>query len=103
MLFQALWLSIVPFHHLQYVSALASFLAVRLEFAFLPLRSLSPPSPQFISLFLCCLKSAFPVFSPPQASFWIGSWQMLATLRPFPLQATAAIIRMMMLLCEMLP
>jgi len=83
MLFQALWLSIVPFQHFPYVPALASSLSPRLELAFMPLRSLTPHNSQSISLSLRCLRSAFPVVSPPQAFFWIISYAMPPTLRPF--------------------
>jgi len=83
MLFQALWLSIVHFQHYPYVPALALSLSLRLELAVLPLRSLAPHNPRSISLSLRCLKSAFPVISPLQASFWIISCAMLPTLGPF--------------------
>ena len=83
MLFQALWLSIITFQHFPYIPALGSSLSRRLELAFLPLQSLTLHDPPSISLSLHCLKSVFPVFSPPQASFWIVSCAMLPTLGPF--------------------
>jgi len=83
MLFQALWLSIVPFEHYPYVPALALLLSLRLELAVLPLRSLAPHNPRLISLSLHCLKSAFPVVSRLQASLCAISCAMLPTLRHF--------------------
>jgi len=83
MLFQALWLSIVPFQHLPYVPTLASLLSVCLELAVLRLQSLSPHSPRSISLSLRCLKSSFLVISLLQDSFWIVSRVILQTLGPF--------------------
>jgi len=83
MLFEALWLSIVPFQHFPYDPALASSLSLHLELAFLPLRSLAPHNPWSISLSLRCLKSAFPINFPAQASFWIVICAMLPTLGPF--------------------
>ena len=83
MLFQPLWLSIVPFQHSWYVPALELSLSLRLELAFLLLRSIYPDNPRSISHFLRCFKSAFPVFSPPKASFQIESCAMLPTLGPF--------------------
>ena len=69
MLIQALWLSIVTIQHSSYVPALAESLSLRHELAFLPLRSLYPHNPQFFSLFLDCLKHAFPIVSLPKVSF----------------------------------
>ena len=71
--FRALWMSIPRFQHALYRAALVEPLPLHLQLAFLPQRFLSQHNPQSISLSLHCLRSAFLVAFPPQASFWISS------------------------------
>jgi len=73
MLFQALWLSILPFQHFSYLPAPAQSLSLHLQLALLPQRSLYPHNPRSISPSLHCLQTVFHLISPPRASFWIAS------------------------------
>jgi len=85
MLFQALWLSILPFRHFSYLPAAASLLSLRLPITFLPERSLYPHNPRSIPPSLGCLRCVFLGVSLPQVWFWIASYAMLQGLGPFQL------------------
>ena len=74
--FSGFWTPIPRVQHASYRPALSEPLPLCLQLAFLPQRSLSQQNPQSISLSLHCLRSAFLVVSPPQASFWISSCAM---------------------------